>query len=1215
MAKNKVEIDVLVDDKGTTGKVGLGAKKAAKNIDDVGKSAKTADRNLKGASEQSANGTKNFSKMAQGIQSGLVPAYAVLASNVFAITAAFTALKSAADFRVIKDAQIAFSSATGIGMMTLTNRIKEATDGLVGFKEASSAAAIGTASGLSLSQIESFAKGARDVSLILGRDVTDSFNRLIRGVTKAEPELLDELGIILRLTTATEKYAATIGKSVGALSLLEKSQAVAVEVQSQLDTKYAGVAASVALQSNEVAKLGVAFEKILHPLQQFVSMAAEPTARFLADNIKALTAAFALLVIPIIKTLIPGLEEWGKTSALKSKEAANAFKNARLEVEKLKQAQMDLKVSQSSPGASAQVALQGVKSKSSGIQKIQAGDFGKMSKKEINGLLRAAEKGQGAVTQMSKKMRRQYIAALRAMKTETKTSFTEMSVQIRGFVDKSILQFKKMKAQYQATLTFMKKGTALLGRAANKIMKMAGFVGIFLLVKDIVVEIAKKLGFLDQSNEVKELGNAFDDLNDKLKTTQKEFSKFAEIQIKYREVNKDIIGSTEDQVIAIGNLVETQFSIFKGGFELFDKYNKTIARTVKETNKLKELEKELKDLQNPGTAMFGRIPKDTNVKTELDHAARLREATASTAQSKEVRNLQLEINRLTNIEETRRQEYNKGFIETKLLDQVNIVEKYDEAVKLLAENAGKMAAGLRLAGIASQQGGKRFLELLTLLGKEEGLDETQKEEFTVLAKAFTTLGREASGARQQVIELNNQFDKQMIGITAFQTKFTDQISQTQSLIEKYTTGSLKGVDEAKANTAALMKQLIVLKALQAIEIGFQNQTAKLNAAKVKAVIGLTASQTKEVERVAKLLDIDVKRGKLLAQIGEAQAEYDRSGKKIDADKLESYKNQLSLLNAQNEALERQASSYLMLRDSMMKALESGTQTTLANLIKGDEKSLKTAILTIAKTTLSSAADELAKQITTGLFRTKTPEDRIKNAMQEGGDYAAAQINRALKGEYRPKVSLDDEGRVTSVTPFDSLQSGMNSLNSTKKNTIQETFTTFKNDLSNLFSKDTPFLKGLANIFKGGLEGFGALFGDLLSGLFGGKGGGGFISTVLGAFGLGARSGGVFSGGRKMQGYASGGIARGSTSGYPAVLHGTEAVVPLGSGNSIPVEIKGGGNVQNNVVVNVSTDGTSRTESSSGMDADRMGQAVAAAVQAELQNQKRSGGILNPYGVA
>ena len=41
-------------------------------------------------------------------------------------------------------------------------------------------------------------------------------------------------------------------------------------------------------------------------------------------------------------------------------------------------------------------------------------------------------------------------------------------------------------------------------------------------------------------------------------------------------------------------------------------------------------------------------------------------------------------------------------------------------------------------------------------------------------------------------------------------------------------------------------------------------------------------------------------------------------------------------------------------------------------------------------------------------------------------------------------------------------------------------------------------------------------------------------------------------------FSGGGIASGPSSGYPAILHGTEAVVPLGGGRSIPVEMKGGG---------------------------------------------------------
>ncbi len=65
MAKNKVEIDVKVDDKGTTKKVGLGASRAAEGLDKTARSARSVDRNLKGAAQASANGSKNFSKMSQ----------------------------------------------------------------------------------------------------------------------------------------------------------------------------------------------------------------------------------------------------------------------------------------------------------------------------------------------------------------------------------------------------------------------------------------------------------------------------------------------------------------------------------------------------------------------------------------------------------------------------------------------------------------------------------------------------------------------------------------------------------------------------------------------------------------------------------------------------------------------------------------------------------------------------------------------------------------------------------------------------------------------------------------------------------------------------------------------------------------------------------------------------------------------------------------------
>jgi hypothetical protein len=44
---------------------------------------------------------------------------------------------------------------------------------------------------------------------------------------------------------------------------------------------------------------------------------------------------------------------------------------------------------------------------------------------------------------------------------------------------------------------------------------------------------------------------------------------------------------------------------------------------------------------------------------------------------------------------------------------------------------------------------------------------------------------------------------------------------------------------------------------------------------------------------------------------------------------------------------------------------------------------------------------------------------------------------------------------------------------------------------------------------------------------------------------------------RSKGYASGGIATGPNTGYPALLHGTEAIIPLSGGRGIPVEIDNG----------------------------------------------------------
>jgi hypothetical protein len=79
----------------------------------------------------------------------------------------------------------------------------------------------------------------------------------------------------------------------------------------------------------------------------------------------------------------------------------------------------------------------------------------------------------------------------------------------------------------------------------------------------------------------------------------------------------------------------------------------------------------------------------------------------------------------------------------------------------------------------------------------------------------------------------------------------------------------------------------------------------------------------------------------------------------------------------------------------------------------------------------------------------------------------------------------------------------------------------------------------------------------------------------------------------------------------------EAVVPLPNGRSIPVQMHGqGASQQNNVSVNVNVAGNGQaTTQTEGPDMNNLGRAIAAAVQKELQAQKRPGGMLNRYGAA
>ena len=90
-----------------------------------------------------------------------------------------------------------------------------------------------------------------------------------------------------------------------------------------------------------------------------------------------------------------------------------------------------------------------------------------------------------------------------------------------------------------------------------------------------------------------------------------------------------------------------------------------------------------------------------------------------------------------------------------------------------------------------------------------------------------------------------------------------------------------------------------------------------------------------------------------------------------------------------------------------------------------------------------------------------------------------------------------------------------------------------------------------------------------------------------------------------------------TNSFNAALSTFKAESPMAVRPTVvPTPSAANGNGTNNVTVNVSMEtGEATTTERKGPNMSELGKTVAAAVQAELQHQKRPGGILSPFGAS
>jgi lambda family phage tail tape measure protein len=287
----------------------------------------------RGAMGSTGAGARDFAKEAQGL-GGLVRVYATVAANLFAVSAAFNALKEAANTSNMVRGLDQLGAASGMALGTLSKKFVEATDGAISLREAMGAVSKASAAGLSSKQILEIGDVAKKASQALGLDMTDAVSRLTRGITKLEPELLDELGIFTKIGPASEEYARSVGKSTAALTDFEKRQAFANAVLKEGRNSYK----DIKLDANPYDKLESSIRNLATAGLELINKFLVPLLNVFTNNTPLLLAALTMFAGKLIGMAIPALTSWrdelvksAQIAKAKAKEINESFANKNVE--------------------------------------------------------------------------------------------------------------------------------------------------------------------------------------------------------------------------------------------------------------------------------------------------------------------------------------------------------------------------------------------------------------------------------------------------------------------------------------------------------------------------------------------------------------------------------------------------------------------------------------------------------------------------------------------------------------------------------------------------------------------------------------------------------------------------------------------------------------------------------------------------------------------
>lgn len=356
----------------------------------------------RGATGQTGASARDFANQAQGL-GGLVRLYATFAANIFAVGAAFEALKRSFQFEQLQRASDAFAVSTGKNLSGVALELKKLSEGTLTDKAAQQIANYGTSAGFTSDQMRRIIVVAKGASQALGRDMGDAIDRLMRGAGKLNPELLDELGLLTRTKAAYAEYGKAVGKSANDLTGFEKTQAFTNAVLKEGEEKFGAVAKVISASPFEKftasllsmgTSLGNIFNKVFVPILDFFSN--NPTAL-----IAAMTAAFGKLLLtalPALNNLGEGAKKAAETQAAALKEMRGRAEEAAIGIANTKDTQRALDI------GNYQARIKGLKdyiAEETTLQKQAAENYLKEATSRNKLILKIANDGQISLKQLN----------------------------------------------------------------------------------------------------------------------------------------------------------------------------------------------------------------------------------------------------------------------------------------------------------------------------------------------------------------------------------------------------------------------------------------------------------------------------------------------------------------------------------------------------------------------------------------------------------------------------------------------------------------------------------------------------------------------------------------------------------------------------------------------------------------------------------------------